>query len=176
MESISKLVLAFVVLIVGMALVGQIAASGQDVTTLKSQTDTVAVNTAYAGSLTTLGVNSTPKFTVLTTYPYLTSWKNDYSECQTTTIVLKNISGATYTVTTDYVYTALNNTLYLKNTSNTYYGGNTTYATYNYCPDTYLSQGWSRSALNLVPGLFAIALLGVAVGLFYSMGKDAGIL
>lgn len=174
MEAVSKLVLAFVMLIVGVALLGQIATSGSDVTTVKTYTDTLSVAAARANL--TKGVNETMSFTPLATYPFVGNWKDGYSECQAQTITVTNATGTAYEDPTDYVYTYNANTLTLVNSTNTVAGGNSLLITYDYCPDTYLTQGWSRTSINLVPGLFAIALLGVSVGLFYSLAKDAGII
>ncbi len=53
---------------------------------------------------------------------------------------------------------------------------NDTFASYTYCPDDYLVLPWGRSIMNLVAGFFALAILGLGLGLFYSVAKDAGIL
>ena len=173
MEAISKLVLAFILIVVGLALVSQIATSGQAITTLQYQTDTLNIGTAR---LDPGAINESKEYTALATYPFVGTWKNDYSECRVQTLVLKNESGFTWAAATDYVYTPTTNKISFVDSTNVQRGGNVTTLTYGYCSDTYLSQGWSRSIINLVPGLFAIALLGVGVGLFYSLAKDAEII
>jgi len=54
--------------------------------------------------------------------------------------------------------------------------GNTTYFDYTYCADGYMNIAWGRTILNLVAGFFALALLGASVGIFYSIGRDTGII
>ena len=39
-----------------------------------------------------------------------------------------------------------------------------------------MNLSWGRTGINLVPGFFAIALLLVSVGLFWSIARDNGII
>ena len=55
-------------------------------------------------------------------------------------------------------------------------GSNLTNVGYTYCGDDYMNIAWGRSILNLVAGFFALGILGVGIGLFYSIAKDAGII
>jgi hypothetical protein len=93
---------------------------------------------------------------------------------------MKNSSGASFTVTTDYVLTASTGTYKLVNSATALAtlptANNNTYATYNYCSDDYLNSSWGRTVLNLVAGFFAIAILLTSIALFYSVGKDTGII
>jgi hypothetical protein len=52
---------------------------------------------------------------------------------------------------------------------------NLTYVNYQYCPDDYINVSWGRSVIRYAVGFFAIGLLLVSVGLFYSVARDAGI-
>jgi len=47
-------------------------------------------------------------------------------------------------------------------------------ATYEPC-QLYLSSSWGRSVLQLVPGFFALALMGIGVAVTYSSLRQAGI-
>ena len=53
---------------------------------------------------------------------------------------------------------------------------NNSLMSYTHCPDNYMNIGWGRTLINLVPGLFAIAILLASVGLFFSVAKDYGII
>jgi len=44
--------------------------------------------------------------------------------------------------------------------------------TYTYCPTGYVNIAWGRTTADLVPGFFAIALMLVAIGLFFSIYQD----
>ena len=52
---------------------------------------------------------------------------------------------------------------------------NTTTVSYGYCGDDYVSESWGRTAVDTTAGLFAIALLLIAVALFYAVGRNEGI-
>lgn len=110
-----------------------------------------------------------------------TGWKlqNDDS-CPLTTIVLRNGTADTLTVTTDYVASAATGIIELKNTSAVYNGlalpsENETYVDYLYCPDDYINASWARSVSDIIPGFFAIALLALGVGLFFAVMKNEGL-
>jgi hypothetical protein len=55
-------------------------------------------------------------------------------------------------------------------------GGNKSYAYYTYCPDTYVNLSWGRTILNLVPGFFALMLIGIGIGLFYKVLRNEGLM
>lgn len=117
-------------------------------------------------------VNATITYT-LTNAP--TGWK--VQDCPITSFVLKNSSGTSFTVTTDYVLTASAGTYTLVDSATALANlgiNNNTYATYNYCANDYLNSSWGRTLLNLTPGLIAIALLVAMVGVAYMLlqGKD----
>lgn len=176
MDTIGKLMLAFVTLIIGIVLIGQIATTGSTVTTLSAvSSEAHNVLPTYATGFNSTNINPAIVYT-LTNVP---TWGSD---CPITDFALKNSSGTAFTVTTDYVvnvnsgtYTLVDSATGLANL-----GVNTTakpaYASYNYCPSTYLNSSWGRTVLNLVPGFFALACLLISVGLFYSIARDEGII
>jgi hypothetical protein len=176
LTTIQKLLLAFVTLIVGLVLVTQIAVSSNTVTTttgVASETHTVA--STYAAGRNTTNINPAITYT-LTNAP--SGWKT--YDCPITNFVLRNSSGSTFTVTTDYVFNTVTGTYTLVDSAHALaslpVANNNTYATYSYCGDNYLNLDWGRSVLALTPGFFALALLIFSVGMFYSLARDAGIL
>ena len=107
------------------------------------------------------------------------TWRSDVSECTAGTIIegsYANASGTVlgagnYSVDTTTGYITLVNTAMTNRTDFT-----SIIATNDNCPDGYLTQGWQRQMINLVPGFFALAILGVGLWLFYGIAKEQGIL
>jgi len=164
-----KLVLAFVTLLLGVVLITSIATQGLAVTDKKVISNEVEAFTPTAEG----GINTTEVHTV-TNAP--TGWKVD--DCPLTSVTIGNASDD-FTLTTDYTLTASAGTFLLLNTAvvNGSIGAdNNTYVDYTYCGDDYMNIGWGRTMINLVAGFFALAILGAAIGLFYSVGKDTGII
>ena len=182
---ITKLILAFVVLIVGISLIGSIATNANAVTKMTGVSGETTIDLALDRDLVSacgMGLNGTYEYT-LTNAP--TGWKAS-GACPITNFVLLNETGVAATVTTDYTFFPDNGSVFLKNTTTGFVEANcsatatgvsnTTTAFYDYCGNDYLSQAWSRTIINLIAGFFALALLGASVGLFYSIGKDTGII
>ena len=91
-------------------------------------------------------------------------------------IVLKN-SSSTLAATTDYVWTAdgagTNGYFTLVNTTGIVsMGSNTTTLGWQTCSDEYNTSTFGRTSLDVTVGLFAVALMLGAVGLFYSVYRD----
>jgi|TARA_B100001971_G_C18172395_1_gene527933 uncharacterized membrane protein len=164
MDANKKLILAFVTLILGAVLIGTIASSAIAVTDKTGVSDeTLDISAARVANG---DINESYEFTV-TNNP--TGWKT--GDCPLTSVTYGN-SSTDYTITTDYLITLATGNLTLKNTSVTVLGTNDTLIDYTYCADDYMNLGWGRTIINLVAGFFAIALLLVSVGLFYSIVKD----
>ncbi len=174
MSSTSKLIAAFVALIIGIVLVAQVADIGLEVTAKSNKfNDTISSNIAGAWDAGE-SINESYVYTV-TNNP--TSWKVE--DCPLTNIILNNNSGDTFTETTDYVFTAASGTYTLVNTSTVIAivnSDNQTQVSYTYCGDDYLNLGWGITVINLVPGFFALALLLVSIALFYDIAKENGII
>jgi len=175
-KNINFLVLAFVFLIIGVALIGSVASNVSDrtdkVTILDEALDISAARLGDA----ILSIDDTHAFTI-TNYP--TSWK--ILDCPITDFVFKNQTGVATTVASDYAFFPANGTLVLVNSSVYHDDGtiqilNTTTMDYTYCADDYLNSTWGRSVLNTVPGFFALALLGISLWLFYSVFASVGII
>ena len=174
LSAVEKLIIGFVGLIIGLALIPQIAITTNGVTGLTAATDTVNI----AGARLPGGgaLNESYTFTIANALTTGT-WKADESECEVFPITLKNQSGATMTDPTHYVYVTGPGTFTLKNhASLNQSGSNTTTVSYDYCPADYIAVSWGRSVLSLVVGFFALSILGVSLFIFYSVAKDAGIL
>jgi hypothetical protein len=168
METASKLILAFVTIIVGLMLLGQIATSTNGIT---SKSGAVLESHSLTATSDSDSINTTAIYTV--TYPP-TGWET--TDCPLTSFSIKNSSGNALTLTTDYTVTLTAGTYLLKNTTATKgllnAPGNNSYVGYSYCGDSYMNSEWGRGVLTLVPGFFAIALMLVGVALFYSVYKD----
>lgn len=179
LNSVQKLLMAFLSIIVGVALLGQIATSSYAVTepvyVIDEQLDISSARIADAKDLD----NSVDLY-VANAYTTSGDWRTTTSrpsECDISNdFTLQNQSGVTTTVTTDYTISEVG-VVNVNNVSILYAAPtNTTYVSYAYCETDYVTEGWARSSITLVSGLFAIALLAVGVGLFYSLAKDAGLM
>ena len=182
MNMVSKLVLAFVVLMVGVSLIGTVAHqtnTAVDKTLVRNETfdiePALLQDGCGAGS-----INITYPFTIANAP---SGWKAN-GGCPIASAVVRNQTNVEVTVSTDYLFFTENGTFYLKNSTG-YVGDdcldsgdetNVTAVDYTYCADGYMNIAWGRSILSLVAGFFALALLGVSVSLFYSVAKDAGII
>jgi len=166
-----KLVAAFVTLLLGAVLITTIASEGL------ARTDKLVINNEVeAFTPVDVGNINTTEVHTVTNAP--TGWKSD--DCPLESVAIKNASGGTaLTVTTDYTLTASAGTFLLLNTTATVAmigADNNTYVDYTYCGDDYMNLTWGRTAINLTAGFFAIAILLISVGLFYSVAKDYGII
>lgn len=169
-KNISLMIVGFISLIMAAVFISQAASQGATVTTL-TQTTNEAVNIASA-KLASNEINTSKTFT-LTNAP--TGWKSEYSDCNID--VLNYDNGTTsFTETTDYVVTtagvlSLKNTVAMNGSL-----ANTTYIDYKYCPDTYVTSSWGRTAINTTYGLYAVAALLIAVGMFFMVAKNSGVI
>lgn len=121
---------------------------------------------------TTITVNESYEYTL--TNAVTQSWQDLYSECPVTSVTVSNAT-TPFTVTTDYVFTSGTGILTFVNSTAVRGSPNTLTATYDYCATGYFG-GWANSVLVLVPGFFAIALLGIGVWFVYGVMKEYGIL
>jgi hypothetical protein len=106
MDAISKLLLAFVTLIVGVVLLGSISTSVLGVNSGTNViNETQAIGAAISGGIT----NTSYRFTV-TNYP--SGWKSD--DCPLTGIAIKNGTNTALVRDTHYTFYPTNGTWYLK--------------------------------------------------------------
>lgn len=176
-----KLIVGFLVIIIGLSLIGVVAEQTNDATELSfvaNETFNVASARIADGCMS---INATFPYTVANAPD--SGWQAN-GGCPLTDIVFRNQTRDVVTEGTDYLFFPTNGTFYLLNTTG-YIGAdcgdgplitNVTEVDYTYCQDDYLDSSWGRSILNLVAGFFALALLGIGVGIFYSVAKDAKIL
>ncbi len=179
-NSITKLIVGFLVLIVGLALIGSIANNANAVTEKTGVGgEEITIIRADEGACP-MGINLSHPYS-LTNSP--SGWKS--TDCPITDFIVINQAGATTTVTTDYVLFPANGTLLLKNTTgfmdancsaDALGASNDSTLFYEYCGDDYVNIAWGRTILDLIAGFFALALLGVSVGIFYSVARDTGII
>lgn len=179
-KNVATLLAAFVAILIGVVLIGTVAGEIDDLTskldiTNEAGSPTILVNPGGGD------INLTKQYTI-TNAP--TGWKGD--DCPITNFAMQNASGdgGQLTLNTDYAFTAqYGNYTYLNSTAiigivngSWTTTANTTYLNYTYCPDDYLKEGWHRSVSNLVPGFFALGILGVGVGLVFMIMRREGIL
>ncbi len=172
--STQKLIMAFVTLIIGVALIGVVATEGSGVTeqdvalneTFSILSFKTADNWTTANATITLG---------LTNVYATTDWQ--WNDCTIDITLMSMPNGTAAIENTDFNVT-VNGVVALYDTEfwRTETAPNNTIVTYTYCDDDYISLGWGRTIINIVPGFFAIALLMVSLGMFYSVAKDAGII
>jgi hypothetical protein len=83
----------------------------------------------------------------------------------------------TFTLNTDYKAFPNLGVLQIINTTkvNSTGTGNTANVSYNYCGPNYINNSFGQTTLNLVPGFFALALLGVGLWLFYGVAREMNI-
>ena len=169
-SSVSKIVIGFFMIILGLALIVSVADSSALVTTkLNVVNETIDISSARNASG---GINITASNFTIANVP--TGWKVD--ECPISSVTYGNNS-EDYTLSTDYnFYAASGIVQVLPSAESNDNNDNDTFIDYTYCPDAYVNVAWGRSVLNLVAGFFALAILGLGLGLFYSVAKDAGII
>lgn len=165
-----KVILAFVTLLIGVLLIGPTSSE------VLTKTEKLFANNESldisAARMVGNGINTSYNFTV-TNAP--TSWK--MNDCPLTNFIVRNQSGASLTNNgTHFAVILSNGKLSLQNTTNIRQSGsNKTSLDYNYCDDGYLTTQWQRTVTNTIMGFFAIGIMLVSVGLFYSVGKDFGL-
>jgi len=170
-SSLAMIIGGFVALIIGISLIGVVAEEGNEITNTITITDeTVDFTTAV---LAVGEINTTKEFTIANAPD---GWR--ITECPITSFVLGNAS-EDYTLLADYAFTASTGVITFNNSANinaSVLTTNETLVDYAYCDKEYLTQGWNRTIINLVPGFFALALMGVGIGLFYGVMRKEGIL
>jgi len=176
-KNINFLILAFVFLIIGVALIGSVASSVNDrinKDTKYDETfdlDALGCINATGGGMVNFTTDADCNITMANAP---SGWK--ISDCPLTSVIVENTSAGTYTALdegTDYNLFASTGIIQMLNTEDTDAGDfNTTYVTYTYCTDDYLNSSWGRSVLGTVPGFFALALFGVSLWLFYRVFEN----
>ncbi len=171
-----KLIVGFVALIIGIVLISVIASQ-----TIAVTDKTIVVDESVDAASAILSANDINVSVNLSLANIPAGWK--IADCPLTSITISNNTGTALTITTDYlvypvqgVYSLVNSSGVLADLAVSTADTNNTLVDYTYCQDDYLNSAFGRSSQNLVPGFFALALLAVAIGLFYSVGRDTGII
>lgn len=179
-KEINYLILAFVFLIIGIALIGAIATSTNvaiDKINVDYESHDIS-DAMFNDSASGWDVNESLAASYITVANNPLGWKS--ADCPLTGVTVENSSDGTYTAVvldTDYNLDASTGVIHILNTSDTDEEDfNTTYISYTYCADDYLNSSWGRSVLATVPGFFALALLGVSLWLFYQVFSSVGII
>jgi len=173
-SSTSQLITAFILLIVGVGLLTTIATSTAEKTEM-IEIRGEKIDLSVFRNAGDSQINETVEANTANVY-VTTDWQYD-GACEFASVVFRNATNATATVTTDYIFNTSVGSYKLVNTTTFNVGTyNVSYVDYDYCEDNYLPVSWNRSVINLVPGFFALALLLIAVALFYNVMKQEGII
>lgn len=170
LSATQKIILAFATLLIGIVLISSVAINTQLVTT-PTQVTSESLNIASL-RIVANNINASKNVTLAN------AGLLDAGGWVDNSVTIKNASGTTISTgnfTVDYTndrITFLNTTFMVQLGG----AGNTTLATYQYYASDYLNATWQRTVLNMIGGFFAIALMLISVGLFYSVGKDIGII
>lgn len=174
-KNLNLLILGFLTLMIGLAIIGTVATSSLDKTTKDNVVDE-SYNLTGIGCYDAGQVNGTEDTDCNITLVYApTSWK--VLDCPLTKVVVTNTAGTALNLDTDYNLFASQGIVAMLNTTDTNETnmGDDVLIDYTYCADDYLNSDFGRSVTNLLPGFFALALLGIALLLFYSVAKNEGI-
>ena len=166
-----KLILAFVTLLLGIVLITVIATQTNTVTSAV-YVPNESMNIASA-RLVGNQINNSKQFNV--SNPGL----QDAGGIVTNSIVIINASGANLAGNFTVNYNVYPELINFTNSTYMISGGglnNQTYVSYSYYPSSYMTNTFGNTVITLIPGFFAIALLMISLGLFYSVAKDAGII
>lgn len=175
-NDLKLLIVAFVSLIVGISLL--IVISGENVKvreTIDISNETIDLS-SYRNLSGNWSCNESVPVTTIANPP--TTWRleNEYG-CWISDINMGNHNGTDWTNGTDYVFYERNGTWRCLNSELfNHTETNLTVINYTYCPDTYLTQSWARVMVGIVPGFFAIALIAMAIGMFYVILKREGLM
>ena len=174
-SAMGKMVAAFVSIIIAIVLIGQVVTVGNGVTELQNSQITMNFNAAKLASGST---DPAIEF-----YPQIindskTGWRQGIGACGlSATVASMTVGNASGTWTTgNYSISATNGSIRFLDTvvvNGTY--SNNSVISYTQCPDGYV-YGWAATMLKLTYGFFALAAMGVAIALFYSIAKDYGII
>jgi len=173
-KNIALIVTGFVTLLIGILLISTVATQGNAVTEKTIVLDETKTFTSTCLAPQGGGqINESDADCNYTVTNYPSGWK--ITDCPLTSVVVSNATRA-FTLNTDYRVFASTGIIQMLNSTSTDAGAaNTTLVDYAYCSDGYMNQTWGRTAIDLVAGFFAIALLLVSVGLFYQVLKNEGL-
>lgn len=165
-------IMAFITIIVGVALMNQVINEQYKLTDKLSVVDEV-VSVAAAKNATTNNFNNSIGLTAVAKAPETTDWQ--YNNCPLSGVVVTNASGTELTVTTDYTFNTTTGVLSMEDNSDTvaaFAENNNSLIDYNYCDDGYNTGSGSRGVARLFTLFMAMGIAFVA----YAGMKQMGIL
>lgn len=166
-KNISKIIAAFVLVIVGSILITVIATQTNTITT----PTTVDNEVLSIASARTAGNN----INTATTFTLANQGNADAGGWVDNSVAITNSTGTA--MTGNFTVNYATQTITFSNNTFMVSGGgynNGTLVDYQYYSNNYL-QGFGNTVLSLISGFFAIAVMLVGLGLFYSVAKDSGI-
>jgi len=181
-KNVSLLLGAFIAILIGAVLIGTVASEGlKKTTTLRITSENISIadmRNVTACNSEGCDILMSYNVTVNVSEENALAWKRESCALSDISIVMQNISDANQLLTlgTDYIFTEEYGNFSLRNT--TIVGqvkGNRTFVNYTYCPDEYVNVAWGRTIINLVPGFFALAILGIGISLLLIVLKREGI-
>ena len=179
-SSVGFIIMVAVGLLMGAILIGIIADNTIDKVQRAVATETLNLNAAIINETY---VNETP--ISLGTNTLQSGFRTGYSECAVSSLAsITNESGTAMTSPLHYNFTAASGTTPAKITiatgkDDTNYVNwvgttNTTTVTYQYCASNYIG-GWASTIFKMVPGFFALAVLGSALVVLFFVLKSEGV-
>lgn len=186
-RSVALLIGAFVAIIIGVSLIGSVATQSNEVTERTTASQTFTGAGCFAAPVNLSGEDYVTLHTqpngptdadcnfTLTNVP--TGWKTETANNCLLVATVSNGTSTALTLDTDYYFNTLTGRITLLNATTNWriLANNNTLVSYTYCDDDYLTEGWSRTVLDLVAGFFAIALMAIGVGLLYQVLKVEGL-
>ncbi len=176
-KTLGILLAGFIALIVGVSLIAVVATEEQKVTTpAYVQDEALDISSARDAEQNYLTINESVGFVLDKATTNINAWKLDSPECGLDQAPIFTNGSRVFVEGIDYTINATGNIglkdTYEMNTSVI----NATTISYTYCGEDYLTEGWTRSILDIVIGFFGIALMLVSVGIFWQVAKEEGIL
>jgi hypothetical protein len=172
-KTITVFMTMFIGLLLALALIGTIADTSSTVTS-KTNAPSESYNLQTLGCYEGGEVNGTDDVNCnLTVTNAPTGWKSE--DCPLTNVVVTNNTGTALTLDTDYLVFDTTGIIQMLNTTSTVNTslGNVAKVTYTYCGSNYLNSSWGRTMLGTNVGIFAMAILIMAIAgtLYYLKNK-----
>jgi hypothetical protein len=171
-KTITVFMTMFIGILLALALIGTLADTSNEITS-KDVADE-SFNLATLGCYQGGQVNGTTDVNCnLTVANAPSGWKSE--DCPLTSVVVTNNTGTALTLDTDYLVFDTTGIIQMLNTTSTVNTslGNVAKVSYEYCEDDYLNSSWGRTMLGTNAGIFAMAILIMAIAgtLYYLKNK-----
>lgn len=167
-KTTSVLITAFIVVIMAVAFLSSIADQTNNSIAKSKGSDSynLSSNGCYQGGQVN-GTTDVNCNVTVTNVP--TSWRVD--DCPISSVVVSNSAGTALTLDTDYKLFASAGLVQFLNTTatNSTNLGDVATVQYSYCGSNYVNSGWGRSILGTNAGIYALAILIIAIGVAYAL-------